>query len=92
MTKAAIPMTGGISWPPVEARASWAPAYSGEYPVLFIRGMVNTPVATTLATALPLIVPNIALEITAALAAPPFWRPTARKARSMKSWPPPEAE
>ncbi len=44
------------------------------------------PVAMTLATALPLIVPNSALETTSALAAPPARRPTSLSAESMKSW------
>jgi hypothetical protein len=84
-------MIGGISWPPVDAIASVAAARSGAMPARRIRGMVNTPVAVTLATALPETVP-IRLEPTiATLAPPPREVPTRRKARSMNSWPPPIA-
>ena len=58
----------------------------------FISGMVKIPVATTFATALPLIVPKRALATISALAAPPARRPTSRSAASMKSCPPPVAE
>ncbi len=44
MMKAAAPMIGGMSCPPVEAQASTAPAKGAEYPTRFMRGMVKIPV------------------------------------------------
>ena len=37
-------MMGGMIWPPAEAAASTPPAYSGLYPIFFIKGMVKVPV------------------------------------------------
>jgi hypothetical protein len=54
-------------------------------------GMVKTPLPTTLATALPLIVPNRLEARTAILAGPPRNHPPTDVARSMKNRPPPEA-
>ena len=71
MTKAAAPITGGTSCPPVEATASTAPAKEGRYPAFFIIGMVNAPVVTTLPTELPERVPMRLLATTAVLAGPP---------------------
>ena len=68
MMKAAAPIRGGIICPPVEAVASTPPANEGEKPILFINGMVTEPVVTTLATALPDMVPIAALDTTATLA------------------------
>ena len=65
------PMTGGMICPPVEAAVSMAAAVSGLKPVRFIIGMVNEPVVTTFAFALPMIVPVMALAKTAAFAGPP---------------------
>jgi hypothetical protein len=89
MTKAAEPMTGGISWPPVDAVASTAPACSGLRPVRFISGMVTMPVPTTFDTALPEMVPNSAEAPTAALALPPRKRPKPESARRVMYSPPP---
>jgi hypothetical protein len=58
--------------------------------LLFIIGMVTTPVATTLATALPEIVPNRADETTAIFADPPRNRPNRATAISVKNSAPPE--
>ena len=46
-------------------------------PARFMIGMVNVPVATTLATALPDTVPIIALQKIATLAGPPRIQPNA---------------
>jgi len=43
MMKAAIPMTGGVIWPPVEAQASIAAARWGGSPRGFISGIVTVP-------------------------------------------------
>jgi hypothetical protein len=54
--KAAAPMTGGMSCPPVEATASTRrPHGLGN---LFHQGIVSQPSTTTLATELPEIVPE----------------------------------
>ena len=82
--KAAAPITGGISWPPVEETASTAPANSSRYFCFFISGMVKAPVVTTLAMALPEMVPMMALEITAILAGPPRLAPASEMERSRK--------
>jgi len=63
-------MIGGKIDPPLEAIASVAAAKTGLYPCRFINGIVNEPVATTLAVGAPLIVPNKALVRTAILAIP----------------------
>src|SRR5882724_4278401 len=51
MMKAAAPITGGISWPPVEPTDSIAAARYAEKPDFFIAGMVTTPTASTFDTA-----------------------------------------
>ena len=51
------------------------PAVSGLKPKRFISGMVNEPVVTTLAVALPETLPIKALAMTAVLAGPPRNRP-----------------
>ena len=66
--KAAAPITGGASCPPVEAVASMAPAIVALNPVRFISGMLTIPLTSTLATALPEIMPKRPEEITDALA------------------------
>ena len=60
-------------------------------PARRISGMVKTPEAVTLATALPEIVPIRPEPTMAILALPPSRWPTRRTARSMKSWAPPMA-
>ena len=59
-------MIGGVTWPEQLAAASTAPAKGGLKPRFLIIGMVNTPVPTTLAMALPDMVPNRALAMIAA--------------------------
>ncbi len=54
-------------------------------------GMVTTPVATTLATALPEIEPMSPEPTTATLAGPPRMRPRPNSARSVKNAEPPVA-
>jgi len=56
---------GGIICPPLEAAASTPPANIFEKPLLTIIGIVKTPVARTLTTGPPEIVPNSA-ELTIA--------------------------
>ena len=89
MINAVAAMTGGMIWPPLEAQASTAPAKAGGKPTFFIRGMVKVPVVTTLPAALPLTVPMVAEETTAALAGPPCIFPVATSAKSMNSSPAP---
>ena len=55
--KAAEPITGGSSAPPVEAADSIAPAWVRLVPVRIIRGMLNEPVVTTSAVGEPEIEP-----------------------------------
>ena len=83
MMKAAAPMTGGISWPPIADVASTPAANSGRKPDRFINGMVNAPVVTAFAVALPLRVPNRPLEMTATLPAPPRVLPAMASAASV---------
>ena len=88
--KAPAPMTGGMSWPPVLAAASTAPAKRGRNPALRMMGIVKEPVVTTLATALPERDPMKAEATAAVLAGPPRVLPARRFARPMRSPPPPE--
>src|SRR4029453_12341748 len=69
--KAAAPITGGMICPLMEDAASIAPAFTPEYPVRFIRGMVKIPPETTLDTDEPDTTPLSADDITATLAGPP---------------------
>ena len=71
MRNAAIPITGGISWPPVDETASIAAASCGRNPAFFMSGIVTTPVVTTLATTLPEMVPNNEDAMIAILPGPP---------------------
>src|SRR5699024_1606161 len=87
MMKAAAPIMGGISCPPVEAVASVAAATCGLKPARFMMGMVNEPEATVLATEDPETIPCRPEAATAALAGPPVKRPAARNARSLRNWP-----
>jgi len=89
MMNAPAPMMGGMSWPPVDAQASTAPAYSGGYPTRFMRGMVKAPVVATLATEEPLMVPSNPEATTATLAGPPGLCPARARASSLKSRAPP---
>ena len=87
--KAPAPITGGINWPPVLAAASIAPAKNGRKPARFIRGIVNVPVVTTFATALPDSEPINALATAAVLAGPPRVLPATLFANAMRRAPPP---
>ena len=86
---APAPITGGMSWPPVLAAASIAPAKNGRKPARFMSGIVNVPVVTTLATALPDNEPMKALATAAVLAGPPRVFPAIRLAMAMSNAPPP---
>src|SRR4030095_387089 len=68
--KAAAPITGGMICPLMEDAASIAPAFTPEYPVRFIRGMVKIPPETTLETDEPDTNPLSADDTTATLAGP----------------------
>ena len=86
MMKAAAPITGGISCPPVEPTDSMAAgAVRARSPSAIISGMVTMPTATHVAdTRAPEIMPNSAEPTTAILAAPPRKWPIADIARSAK--------
>ena len=84
MMNAAAPITGGMSWPPIDAHASTPAANAGRYPARIISGIVNAPVVTALAMALPLTVPKRPLEMTATLPAPPREAPATASAASVK--------
>ena len=47
MMKAAAPIMGGVTMPPVDAVDSTPAENSGEYPNFFIIGMVKLPVVAT---------------------------------------------
>ena len=82
-------MMGGMICPPVEAAASIPAACAGLYPSFFIIGMVNEPVVTVFAIALPEIDPIAAEAITEALAGPPRDFPAAAKDKSISIFPAP---
>ena len=84
MMKATAPITGGMICPPIDDVASTPPANAGRKPKRFIKGIVNWPVVTTLATPEPLIVPISAEETTATFAGPPRLWPTVPSATSVK--------
>ena len=83
-------MTGGINWPPQDETASIAPATWARYPACFMRGIVTTPVETTLPTVLPEIVPNSEDATIEILAGPPRNFPIRTEAISVKKVDPPE--
>ena len=56
-----MPMTGGISWPPIEEAFSIAAAVAGGRPAWIMAGIVAEPTVMELAAPEPLIVP-IAIE------------------------------
>jgi hypothetical protein len=70
-TNAAIPITGGIICPPVDAAASTPPAKAGLKTVFIIIGIVRVPVPRTFTTGPPEIVPKVAYPTIAAWADPP---------------------
>ena len=88
--KAPAPITGGMSWPPVEDAASTAAANRGVNPDRFINGMVREPVPTVFATALPEILPIKPLASTAIFAGPPTVLPIAVSASLMMNSPAPD--
>ena len=74
---AAVPITGGMSKPPVVAAATMPPANSELYPLFLMRGIVNVPVAATFAVADPDTMPNSPLAMTAIFGAAPRMPPNA---------------
>ncbi len=89
MMKAAIPMTGGVIWPPVEAQASIAAARWGRNPARFISGIVTVPTVMTFETMLPEIDPNKDEPTIAILAGPPRYLPISAIAMPVKKVEPP---
>ena len=88
--KPPAPMIGGMNMPPIDADGSMAPATCGRNPARFIRGIVNAPVDTVLAIALPDTEPNRAEATTATFAGPPVLRPAAAIGKSIKKRPAPD--
>ena len=84
MMKATAPMTGGMIWPPMDEVASTPPAKAEVKPKRFIRGIVNWPEATTLATPEPETVPMSAEEATQTLPGPPCLSPNTAIEMSLK--------
>ena len=89
MMNAVAPITGGMSWPPVEAQASTAAASRGGKPCFFMSGMVTMPVATMFDTTIPDTEPKRLDERIEILAEPPRKRPMRASATSLKNSPPP---
>jgi hypothetical protein len=83
--KAAAPIMGGISCPPVEEAASTAPANLVEYPTFFMSGIAKAPVVTVFAMELPLIEPEKPLLTMETFAGPPDGQPAKAMAISMKN-------
>ena len=81
MMNAEAPMTGGRTWPDVEATDSIPPAVSPRMSLFIISGIVNEPVMPTLAAGLPLIEPMTMLETTADWAMPERMYFALRRAR-----------
>ena len=71
MMKAAMPITGGVICPPVEAHASIAAARCGRKPARFMSGMVTVPTVITLETMFPEIEPKSDEPTIAIFAGPP---------------------
>ena len=90
MTKAAMPMTGGMICPPVEALASIAAARCGRYPTRTISGIVTTPTVMMFDTTLPEMVPNSDDPTMAILAGPPRYLPISAIEMSVKYAAPPD--
>ena len=76
-------MTGGTSAPPDADAASTAAATWRRKPLLRIIGIVNAPVVTAFATALPEREPSRPLLSTATFAGPPGRVPKTRSAKRM---------
>ena len=53
-----LSIMGGMSWSLVEVMDSMVLVIFGGYPAFFIVGIVNEPIAATLATELPLTMPK----------------------------------
>jgi hypothetical protein len=83
MMNEAAPMTGGMIIPPVPATATTAAEKTGLKPAPVIRGIVKVPVAATLPTALPLIMPMRPLATMDTFASPPMVLPARDIARSL---------
>ncbi len=77
--------------PPVPATATTAAEKTGRNPFCTIRGIVNVPVAATLPTALPLIMPMSPLAMMATFASPPMVRPAKVREISLMNCPIPVA-
>ncbi len=84
MMKATAPITGGMICPPMDEVASTPPANAPVKPERFIRGIVNWPDATTLATPEPETVPISAEEATQTLPGPPCLPPNIAIEMSLK--------
>ena len=80
---APAPITGGTNAPPDAAAAVIPPAICGLNPTFRIIGMVNVPVVTALATALPESDPISPLPRTDTFAGPPGLPPKTRSEKSM---------
>ena len=87
MMNDAAPMTGGMIIPPVPATATTAAENTGLNPASRISGIVNVPVAATLPTALPLIIPIRPLATIETFASPPIVRPARDIAKSLMNRP-----
>ncbi|MNT60440.1 hypothetical protein D3C72_1980200 [compost metagenome] len=85
MMKATAPMIGGMICPPMDEVASTPPAKAARKPNRFISGMVNWPLATTLATPDPEMVPISAEDSVQTCAGPPRQPPTRPRAKSLNS-------
>ena len=83
-------MIGGKNCPPTEADASTAPATCALKPVRFIKGMVNVPVVTVFAIALPATEPKKPDVTTETFAAPPIERPASDIGKLIKNCPTPD--
>jgi len=90
MINAPAPITGGISWPPVEAAASTPAAKRAGKPAFRINGMVITPVDTVFATLEPETDPIRPEANTATKPGPPTNRPAAQRANSIIKSPAPD--
>lgn len=89
ITKAAAPITGGMSCPLPPAAVSMPPATSGLNPTRFMSGMVMEPMVAVFAMEEPVIVPMKAEATTDTLAEPPRVWPTSEKAMRIRYSPAP---
>src|SRR3989304_5905802 len=89
ITKAAAPMTGGISWPLPPAAVSIPPATSGLNPTRFISGIVIEPMVAVLAIEEPVIAPRKAEAPAATVGGPARVPPKREKATRIRYSPAP---